>query len=134
MGTMGPDQGYAYRLAHQFDDKLVLGAVNSEDAVAACVAVAIKRASLFGRGPIVHDLTAAFTIFGFLDDEPADDLVELRVGLFGELRNAHHYSELRHLVDLVPDEVLAQTPKIISTDYQTDWHSNLDLSGLDSSH
>ena len=31
----------------------------------------LKRASLFGRAPVVHDLTVAFTLWGFLDDVAA---------------------------------------------------------------
>ena len=38
---------------------------------AAASASALRRASMFSRAPVVHDLTIAFTIWGFLDAEPA---------------------------------------------------------------
>ena len=80
LGTAGPDQGYAYRLVHLFDDRLHLGGVDREDAVAGCVALAMKRSGLFGRAPVVHDLTAAFTIYGFLDQNPAGRVGRGRAG------------------------------------------------------
>ena len=78
LGTQGPDQGYAYKLVGSFDDRLVLGAVHKADAVAVAVAVAMKRAATYGRAPVVHDLTAGFTVFGFLDADAPADLVEWR--------------------------------------------------------
>jgi hypothetical protein len=127
LGSMGPDQGYAYRLARHLDDRLVLGRVNRDDAVAGCVAVATRRSALLGRAPVIHDLTAAFTIFGFLDDAPPQELVELREALFAEVRSSHHYAELRHLVDLVPDSALAQGHDAVAVAYKADWRSNLAL-------
>ena len=56
----------------------------------------------FGRAPVIHDLTVALTVWGFLDDEPAKELVDLRKRLFEEVWHPHHYAELRRLVDLVP--------------------------------
>ncbi len=125
LGSMGPDQGYAYRLVRQFDGKLSLGKVSHDDAVAGCVAVAMKRSALFGRAPVIHDLRAAFTLFGFLDPSPPAELVALREELFAEVASPHHYPERRHLVDLVPDAVLAGTPDAIAAAYQADWRSNL---------
>lgn len=87
----------------------------------------MKRAAHYGRAPVVHDLRAAFTVFGFLDAEPPAELVELREGLFAEVRTHHHYSELRQLVDTVPVEALAKTPGEITEAYNDDWRSNLSL-------
>ena len=71
LGRQGPDQGYALTLARRFDDKLyVFEGENKEDAVAGCVAVALKRASLFGRAPVIHDLDLAFRLFGFVGTAP----------------------------------------------------------------
>jgi len=125
LGAIGPDQGYAFRLARQFEGRLHLGKVNHDDAVAGCVGVATKRSALFGRAPVIHDLTAAFTLFGFLDPAAPAELVTLREKLFAEVRSAHHYPELRHLVDLVPDEALARPHDAIAAAYQADWRSNL---------
>ncbi len=125
LGNIGPDQGYAYRLVSYVEDHVNLGSVNRDDAVAGCVAIAMKRASLFGRAPIVHDLTAAFTVYGFFDDEPSAELVELRDRLFAEVKSSHHYAELRHLVDLVREDALRRSPEAIAAEYLTGWRGNL---------
>ncbi len=107
LGNQGPDQGYVYRLVHQFDDRLHLAdGEDREDVVAGCVGVALKRASLFGRAPVVHDLTVAFTVWGFLDPEPPADLVARRRPLFEEVHSPHHYPEQRAIADAVPLSVL----------------------------
>ena len=78
LGNQGPDQGYMLSLARRFEGKLMLTPGEHEkDALAGSVAVALKRASLYGRAPVVHDLTIALTIWGFLGEAP-DDLVQLR--------------------------------------------------------
>lgn len=125
LGNIGPDQGYAYRLVRHVEEHLDYGEVQRDDAVAGCVAVAMKRASSFGRAPILHDLTAAFTIFGFFDEQPPAELVGLRNELFAEVRSSHHYVELRQLVDLVPDDVLRLSQEAIAAQYLTDWRANL---------
>lgn len=127
LGNMGPDQGYAFRLVRHIEDDLHLGDVNRDDAVAGCVAVATKRSSLYGRAPVVHDVSVAFSVFGFLDPSPASELVQLREQLFAEVRSSHHYAERRDLVDLVPDHVLRQSPEAIAKTYTTDWRGNLEL-------
>jgi hypothetical protein len=127
LGTIGPDQGYAYRLVPLVEEAASYGSVERDDAVAGCVAVAMKRAALFGRAPVIHDLTAAFTVFGFLDDDPPAELVELRDELFTEVHRAHHYPKLRDLVDLVPDDALRRPPSAITADYRSDWRANLRL-------
>ena len=126
MGSIGPDQGYAFRLVRHIEDQLRLGLVKRDDAVAGGVAVAMKRSAIFGRAPIVHDLTAAFTVFGFFDDNPAAELVALRQQLFAEVRSSHHYSERRELVDLVPEHVLRQSPEAIASTYASNWRDNLE--------
>lgn len=123
LGTAGPDQGYAYRLVHLFDDRLHLGGVDREDAVSGCVAVAMKRSGLFGRAPVVHDLTAAFTIYGFLDQNPPAELAQTRLKLFAEVKSDHHYFERRELVDRVADEALMQSHGQIEDQYRSDWRA-----------
>lgn len=130
LGSIGPDQGYAYRLARQFADRLHLGGTHREDAIAGCVAVATKRASLLRRAPVVHDLTAAFTVFGFLDADAPAELVELREHLFVGVHDPHHYVQLRRLVDLVPAEVLRHPHTAIAKQYEAAWRDNLDLDDL----
>ena len=98
-------------LARRFEGKLTLTPGEHEkDALAGAVGVALKRASLYGRAPVVHDLTIALTIWGFLGEAP-DDLVALRTPLFEEVWHPHHYAELRQLVDLVPEDDAAPAPR-----------------------
>jgi hypothetical protein len=130
-GSQGPDQGYLLALARRFEGRLLLGPGEHErDALAGAVAVGLKRASLYGRAPVVHDLTVALTIWGFLDVAP-EELVELRRALFEEVWHPHRYAALRHLVDLVPDESLRTTPAQASEAHRRDWRSLLDPSALD---
>ena len=108
LGHQGPDQGYALGLGRRFEDKLyVFEGESKEDAIAGCVAVALKRASRFGRAPVIHDLEFAFRLFGFIGTAPAD-LVESRRPWFEGAR--HHYEYQRALADLVPAEPLLLTP------------------------
>lgn len=125
LGNQGPDQGYVLALARRFEGKLTLTPGEHErDALAGAVAVALKRASLFGRAPVVHDLTVAVTIWGFLGDAPAE-LVTMRKPLFEEVAHPHHYAEQRRIADLVPDDVLRQTPAQITEAHRADWRSLL---------
>jgi len=108
LGRPGPDQGYALVLARRFDDRLQLAeGEHAEDVVAGCLGVALNRAALFGRAPVIHDLELAFTLWGFVGDAPAD-LVAFRKPLFSGA--AHHYWEQRAIVDIVPDETVRLTP------------------------
>jgi hypothetical protein len=125
LGNQGPDQGYVLTLVHRFEGKLSLTAGEHErDALAGAVAVALKRASLLGRAPVVHDLTVALTIWGYLGDAPAD-LVELRKHLFEEVAHPHHYAEQRRIADLVPDHVLRQSPAQVTEAHRQDWRTLL---------
>ncbi len=126
LGAQGPDQGFALTLTKVFKNKLELmpgeyiGDVNS-----GCVGVATKRASLFHRAPVVHDLRIAYTLFGFLDEKPAKDLVTFRKEAFAEVHYSFHYFERRAIADLVSDEVLAQTPDQVASRYNADWRDQL---------
>lgn len=133
LGTTGPDQGYAYKLVRHVEDRLHLGDVKRADAVAGCVALAMKRAGLMGRAPVVHDLMAAFTVYGFLDTDPPAELVALRQEAFAEVDSHHHYLERRHLVDRVPDEILRKSPAELADLYKSDWTQLLDPSTGDHS-
>ena len=125
LGNQGPDQGYVLSLIRRFEGKLTLTSGEHErDALAGAAAVALKRASLFGRAPIVHDLTVALTIWGFLGDAPAE-LVTLRKRLFEEVWHPHHYAEQRRIADLVPDEVLRMSPQEVTEAHRGDWRSLL---------
>lgn len=108
LGTPGPDQGFALKLARRFEDRLQLDEGEStEDAIAGATAVAMRRAARFGRAPSIHDLTFAFTLWGFLGDAPADLIAE-RTPLFRSA--SHHYEAQRAIADRVRDETLRLTP------------------------
>jgi hypothetical protein len=125
LGYPGPDQGFVLRLARQFHGKLALTTGEHErDALAGGCAVALRRASLFGRAPVVHDLTVALTVWGFLG-EAAPDLVQMRKPLFEEVAHPHHYFELRRLVDLVAEDTLRMTPQQVAQAHRADWRSLL---------
>ena len=130
LGSPGPDQGYALRLARLLEPELHLAdGEHAKDALAGIVAIGLKRASVLGRAPVIHDLRIGATLFGFLDASPAPELVELRRELFEEVSHFHHYMELRRLVDMVPPTVLRQTPAQVSQGYAADWRDQLDLDG-----
>ncbi len=111
-GTPGPDQGFALRLAHRFEDRLVLHEDESaEDAMVGCTAVAMRRCARFGRAPALPDVTFAFTLWGFLADAPPD-LVEARAPLFRSA--AHHYEAQRAIAACVAEEALSLTPEAVA--------------------
>ncbi len=106
LGSPGPDQGFMLKLARQFEGTLVLESGEHErDALSGCVAIGLRRASLFGRAPVTHDLTLALTIWGYLSEAPRE-LVDLRKKLFEEVSHEHHYRERRDLVDMIPEGTL----------------------------
>jgi hypothetical protein len=128
LGNQGPDQGYALKLVRQFEGKLHLQeGEHAEDAEAGCIAVALKRASLFGRAPVIHDLTLAFTIWGFLDASPDPELVEVRRRMFAEVRNPHHYPEQRAIADAVPEPTLRMSHTAVADAHRAGWRALLDL-------
>ncbi|NBV03508.1 MAG: hypothetical protein EBS10_04920 [Acidimicrobiia bacterium] len=123
LGSQGPDQGFALRVAGRFRDRLHPGdGLTVDDAIRGCLGIALRRASMASRAPVVHDLTIAFTIWGFLDPSPPADLVAERRRLFTGVANVnHHYTEARHIADLVPDSTLqAGVDRVVSV-YPAQW-------------
>ncbi len=126
LGRPGPDQGYALLLARSFEDRLVIAeGENRSDVVAACVAVALKRASMFGRAPVIHDLDVAFTLFGFLGAAPPELVDCRREHLAG---SSHHHHRQRSVADQVPEATLAMTPTQIRASFPAAWR---ELLGVD---
>jgi len=113
LGWQGPDQGYAFKLANRLAPTLKLqDGERLDDAVRGCLGVALRRASIFSRAPMIHDVRLAFTIWGFFLDTPPADLVERRKELFENVAViGHHYAEGRRIIDLVPDATLTLTPE-----------------------
>ena len=128
MGHQGPDQGFALRLCKTFRDRIYLAdGEHREDVEKGCVQIALKRASLFGRAPVVHDLEIAFRIWGFLDLEPDQQLVAERLKRFEGVSEGHHYSDVRRLAATVPNESLAMSPKALEDQHSLDWASLLEF-------
>ena len=129
MGSPGPDQGYVLKLIPLLRDELHL--TTGEDLAAVergVVGVALKRASLFGRAPVIHDVRVAYTVWGFLDPQAPAELVDERRQRFEGVHHiAPHYPERRALADAVPSEVLVQTPDQVLAGYRADWRSQLQL-------
>lgn len=132
LGRQGPDQGYALRLVRQFEDDVVLqGGEHWEDVSYGCTLVALKRASLFSRAPVRHDLEVAFTTWGFFDDSPDPALVEVRRNAFARVADPHHYLEARAIAAAVSAAALRATPAQALERYSTDWRLQIDLDALE---
>jgi hypothetical protein len=129
MGAPGPDQGYLLKLVPMLRDELVLGdREDRRDVEVGGVAIALKRASLFGRAPVLHDLRLAYAVWGFLSSAAPAELVAERTKRFEGVRmTAHHYPELRAVVDAVPEATLRLTPAEVASRHAADWRSLLSL-------
>jgi len=104
-GTPGPDQGYALRLARRVERSLVLQPGEAvHDVVVGVALLAARRAALFGRAPTIFDIQAVVALWGFLEAEPSEALVEERRAAFSGV--GHDYPAQRALIDRVPEEVL----------------------------
>lgn len=123
MGAQGPDQGYALTIAHRRAANVALqGRERLDDAVRGCLGIALRRASLFSRAPVVHDVDIAFTIWGYYDAAPPAELVARRAELFEGVGNVnHHYTEGRVIADLVPESTLRLTPDQVRAAYPARW-------------
>ena len=125
LGHQGPDQGYALKLAEQMRETIVLQPGESADeAINGSLAIALRRASRYGRAPVIHDLQIAFGIWGWMLLDPPAELVERRKKLFAGLGDtAHYYSETRQLVDMVPESTMLMTPDQVRTGMPGSWRA-----------
>ena len=123
LGYQGPDQGYIITLAKRAESRIrVAAGEHKEDALRGCSLIALRRASLFGRAPMVHDLNLALAMWGFLSDSPPSDLVSVRKELFHGVGNAvHHYKEGRDIADMIPESTLRMTPEDVISQFATQW-------------
>jgi len=120
LGSQGPDLGYGMKLARTFADRIVVSDGETvADAVTGCFVVGTKRASLFGRAPVIYDFELAFTLWGFLDGAPSD-LVSHRKPLF--MGASHHYEQQRAIADRVPEDTLRMAPADVRSKLR-DWRS-----------
>jgi hypothetical protein len=124
LGTPGPDQGFALKLARRFEDRLELAEGESaEDAIAGCTGVAMRRAASYGRAPVIYDAAFSFTLWGFLGGAP-DALLVRRAPLFRSA--AHHYEAQRAIADCVLPATLRLTADEVG-ERLTSWPDLLDL-------
>ncbi len=125
LGAQGPDQGYALTLATLLAKEIRLqNSERMDDAVRGCLGIALRRASRFGRAPVVHDLRFAFTIWGWFLDSPPADLMVRRKQLFAGLGNVtHQYAEARDLVDMVPQATFLMTPQQVQAAMPGSWRA-----------
>jgi hypothetical protein len=131
LGSPGPDQGYALRLARRVAPTLTLEPhEHLEDVVVGVALVAARRAALFGRAPSIYDVRAVVTLFGLEGDAPAP-LREERARAFAGV--SHGYAHQRSLVDSVPEDTLRLTPDELETRMPADWTSLTGLGG-DTAH
>jgi len=109
VGTPGPDQGFALRLAHRFEHELMLGEGESaHDVLTGVALIAAKRAALLGRAPCIYDVQFALHLWGLLDDAPPE-LRQRRRTAFSGL--SHDYTIQRELIDSIPEELLRLSPE-----------------------
>ena len=120
LGYPGPDIGYALTLAALIRGDVVAGPGEQvDDAVSGCTAIAMRRAALFGRAPVMHDLRLAFTIWGWFDAAPSEDLRRTRRSAFEAA--SHDYEIRRAVVDQVPEETLRMNVAQVTEAYPTRW-------------
>jgi len=123
-GSQGPDQGFALKLANMFKGQLFLAPGEHEaDALAGASQVALQRASLFGRAPVVHDLRIGLTLWGFLTEDPPADLLAERRWRFSGIAHSHDPAAPHHVTEGVPDELLRRTPQQIEDSWVADWRA-----------
>ena len=115
-------------LAARVRPKLVLSdSERADDALTACTAVAMRRASMFGRAPVIRDIHVAVTIWGFVDPAPPAELVALRRPLFEGAAEPEHYDAVRAIVDMVPDATLWMATVEVQDSYPSRWRELLGL-------
>ncbi len=129
LGFQGPDQGYALTLAARLRPEVhVQHGESVDDALSGCTAIALRRASGYGRAPIMPDLRIALTMWGFFDPSPPSELVALRGPAFlGVANPLHGYEERRAVVDAIPDASLRQTLDQVRAAYPANWRTLLGL-------
>jgi hypothetical protein len=127
LGFQGPDQGYALTLAERLrPEVLVQQGESVDDALAGCTEVGLRRASIYGRAPVMPDLRIALTMWGFFDPAPQDELLSVRrIAFQGVADSLHHYEERRALVDSIPDATLRQPLDAVRAAYPARWRELL---------
>ncbi|MDH3706321.1 MAG: hypothetical protein OES57_09655 [Acidimicrobiia bacterium] len=126
LGNQGPDQGYALTLARRELTKARLAEnEHADDVVEGVAGLATRRASLFGRAPMIHDVRLAFEVYGLYED-PGPELAEWRRRAFAGLGHGPaHYLEARALAEAVPEPVVRGTPDAAAEARRVDWRATV---------
>jgi hypothetical protein len=113
-GSPGPNVGYAYTLAEHVADRLQLSDTeDGHDVIPVIAEIAGKRAALFGRAPVIHDVEAVMALLGY--DGSADaEFAQARSMLVHEA--GHDYRRRRALVDAIPEALLRRKPDEIGAE------------------
>jgi hypothetical protein len=111
LGSPGPNIGYALTLANRVRDQLALAPhEHADDAIDVVAEIAMRRAVLFGRAPIMRDVEFGMQILGYRGDADPD-FVAWRTRA---VQGAHHdYYERRSLVDAIPIDILRLVPSAL---------------------
>jgi hypothetical protein len=111
LGSPGPNIGYALTLANRVRDQLSLAPhEHADDAIAVVAEIAMRRAALFGRAPVLRDVEFGLQILGYRGDADAE-FVAWRMRA---VQGAHHdYYERRSLVDAIPVDILRLAPSAL---------------------
>lgn len=125
LGFQGPDQGYALTLARLVQDQIRLQQGELlDDAVRGTVAIALRRASRYGRAPVMHDIRFALTLWGWTLESPSADLVVRRREAFVGCGSVlHGYTDARDLADMVPETTLSMTPEQLASSMPGSWRA-----------
>ncbi|HEV3226459.1 MAG TPA: hypothetical protein VGZ52_06485 [Acidimicrobiales bacterium] len=130
-GNPGPDQGYGLVLGKRLADQLRLHEGEQlDDVVEGALAVALRRASILGRAPVIHDFTVAYCVYGFLEEHPNPLLLEIRRRAFGEVAVPAHYAERQRIGAAVREEALRMPHAAVIDAHTRDWRALLDVDVL----
>ncbi len=133
LGNPGPDQGYVLTLAARVRERIrVQPGESVDDVIAGSITIALRRASQFGRAPVMEDIMIALTIWGWFLDNPPLDLLSTRRKIFVGLGNTvHHYAESRAVADMVPETTFRLSLDKLTSSMPMSWRA---LTGAVSSH
>jgi len=111
-GTPGPDQGYVARLLPCIVGQLILpSGMEQRDASQAGISLACRRASLFGRAPMLEDLEVAFLLLGLMGETPGD-WSTLAPVIAAAVEGAHYTpTQTEHFARAVLSEWLCLSPE-----------------------
>ena len=125
LGNPGPDQGYVLLLAARVRDRIrVQPGESIDDVIAGSITIALRRATQFGRAPVMADIMIALTIWGWLLDNPPLDIVSYRQKLFIGLGNTvHHYAESRVIADMVPETTFRISLEKLTASMPMSWRA-----------